>query len=135
MKSLFYIAGPYIVVATGWDEDITNYTNAVQLVNMDLSPSECDSLPAYPIRMYLASVGFLKNHLVICGGGSLNGEYGPYNTCYRYETADHKWTFFVNMQTERYDHGVATLPDGSMWITGILALSLTVCLGAGLTEK
>ena len=101
--------------------------DTVQLVNMGMSPSGCDSLPKYPTPIFHAIGGLVDNQLIICAGQDSDIPYVLYNTwatysnptsCYKFETTNHKWTLFAKLLTSRTSQASTTMHDGSLWITG-----------------
>ena len=102
-----------MVVTTGWGDD--GRTNYSQVVDLSLT-NDCATFPAYPISMSGSAGGLINNILTVCGGYDSSGYY--LDTCYKYDMAANEWTFLCNMQSRRYGHAAATLPDGSLWITG-----------------
>ena len=102
-----------MVVTTGWGDD--GRTNHSQVVDLSLT-NDCATFPAYPISMTTAAGGLINNILTICGGDDSSGN--RLDTCYKYDIAANEWTFLCNMQSRRWSHAAATLPDGSLWITG-----------------
>ena len=104
-----------MMVTTGWADDGA-FTNYAQVVDLSLT-NVCETFPAYPISMVAAAGGLINNILAVCGGKDSSGNY--LDTCYKYDMAANEWTFLCNMQRKRYHHAAATLPDGSLWITGI----------------
>ena len=103
-----------MLVATG-DDGNWNEKNHAQVVDLSLT-NVCATFPAYPISMYGAAGGLINNILTVCGG--IDSSYNYLDTCYKYDMAANEWTFLCNMQSRRYVHAAATLPDGSLWITG-----------------
>ena len=103
-----------MLVATGRDSG-NNAQNYGQVVDLSLT-NDCATFPAYPISMAYSAGGLINNILTVCGGYDSSSNY--LDTCYKYDMAANEWTFLCNMQSKRGYHGVATLPDGSLWITG-----------------
>ena len=106
----FYITEPYMVVVTGYPRN-----HDTKLVNMDVSTSKCSLLGSYPYPMWYASGGLINNQLTICGGYDGNTQV---RECHKYDTSNHEWTLFANMQIARSHQASTTLHDGSLWITG-----------------
>ena len=99
-----------MMVVTGCTRGNACRTNYAQVVDLSLT-NVCETFPAYPISMEGAAGGLINNSLTICGGRD-------FDTCYKYDIAANEWSFLCNMQSRRYRHAAATLPDGSLWITG-----------------
>ena len=101
-----------MMVATGYDSGNKNYA---QVVDLSLT-NTCETFPVYPISVFGAAGGLINNILTVCGGyvSSTN----ILDTCYKYDMAANEWTFLCNMQSRRSSPAAATLPDGSLWITG-----------------
>ena len=105
-----------MLVATGHDGN-GNEKNYAQVVDLSLT-NDCATFPAYPISMSGAAGGLINNVLTVCGGYYWDSSNNYLDTCYKYDMAANEWTFLCNMQSRRYRHAAATLPDGSLWITG-----------------
>ena len=103
-----------MLVATGYDGN-GNEKNHAQVVDLSLT-NDCATFPAYPISMAWAAGGLINNILTVCGG--IDSSFNELDTCYKYDMAANEWTFLCNMQSKRDLHAAATLPDGSLWITG-----------------
>ena len=95
---------------TGW-----NYFNYAQVVDLSLT-NTCATFPAYPVSMANSAGGLINNILTVCGG--MDSSHNDLDTCYKYDMAANEWTHLCNMQSKRRNHAAATLPDGSLWITG-----------------
>ena len=107
-----------MLVATGYDGN-GNEKNHAQVVDLSLT-NDCATFPAYPISMGFSAGGLINNILTVCGGVD-SGNY--FDTCYKYDMAANEWTFLCNMQSRRRSHAAATLPDGSLWISGKVIVS------------
>ena len=103
-----------MMVTTGYN---SGYKNYAQVVDLSLT-NVCETFPAYPISMINAAAGLINNILTICGGSYYDSSWNYLDTCYKYDMAANEWTFLCNMQSRRFYHAAATLPDGSLWITG-----------------
>ena len=81
--------------------------------------NSCENLK-YPYPVGWAASGFLGNKtLTICGG--TNDFTMAKDKCFKYTydmNGKPKWEFLASMITARASHAIATLPDGSLWITG-----------------
>ena len=104
-----------MLVATGEDGNNWNEKNHAQVVDLSLT-NDCATFPAYPISMAWAAGGLINNILTVCGG--LDSSNNDLDTCYKYDMAANEWIFLCNMQSKRGSPAAATLPDGSLWITG-----------------
>ena len=107
-----------MMVTTGSGGD--GRTNYSQVVDLSLT-NVCETFPAYPISMSRAVGGLINNSLTVCGGYDSSDNY--LDTCYKYDMAANEWTFLCNMQSKRSLHAAATLPDGSLYITGKVIVS------------
>ena len=114
MIFLFYIAGNYILVVTGWDG--SNIRSDAQVINLENPSNRCRSVPDYPVAMIGGSVGILDKNQLVCGGYSSSDE--RLKTCHIFDTDAKEWKLFGNMATARDSHAIATFPNGSLWITG-----------------
>ena len=101
-----------MMVTTGYNSGSKNYA---QVVDLSLK-NDCETFPAYPISMYGAAGGLINNSLTVCGGYDASNNY--LDTCYKYDMAANQWTHLCNLQSKRYYHAAATLPDNTLWITG-----------------
>ena len=108
-----------MLVATGYDGN-GNEKNYAQVVDLSLT-NDCATFPAYPISMAHSAGGLINNILTVCGGYDSSSNY--LDTCYKYDMAANEWTFLCNMQSKRGYHAAATLPDGSLYITGKVIVS------------
>ena len=108
-----------MLVATGHDGN-WNLKNYTQVVDSSLT-NDCATFPAYPISMAYSAGGLINNILTVCGG--IDSSYNYLDTCYKYDMAANEWTFLCNMQSKRSLHAAATLPDGSLYITGKVIVS------------
>ena len=108
-----------MLVATGRDSGNNgqnfNEKNHAQVVDLSLT-NDCATFPAYPISMAYSAGSLINNILTVCGGYDSSGN--RLDTCYKYDMAANEWTFLCSMQSKRNSHAAATLPDGSLWITG-----------------
>ena len=71
-------------------------TEIIDLLNKDLT---CDDLPDYPTIINSASVSFVDNLPVICGGAIFNVSYYSTDDCHI--LANGTWTFFGKMRAKR----------------------------------
>ena len=105
-----------MLVATGKDRGNNgNLNNYAQVVDLSLT-NVCETFPAYPISIAFSAGGLINNILTVCGGRDSSDNY--LDTCYKYDMAANEWSFLCNMQSKRGFHAAATLPDGSLYITG-----------------
>ena len=112
--------GPYLLVATGYKLGVSDQSD-VQIVNLGTG-NICSSYPSYPSTLWSGAGGFINNTLTICGGSCSTCSPSVQKSCYKFNTVDNQWDFLFDMETGRSSLASATLPDGSMWITGILVI-------------
>ena len=112
----FYITGSVALVVTG------GYPakDLAEVIDLGSTNKEsCNNLK-YPHQVAFAASGFLGNTtLTICGG--TDDFTKAINSCYKYTydmDGNPRWEYLASMITARASHAIATLPDGSLWITG-----------------
>ena len=121
-----FIAGSDVLVITGYSYSDWQFIDLAE--DIDLSSktkNSCENL-RYPLAVSHAASGFLGHTtptLIICGG--VKTKYMTYGdkSCYKYiYDVDGKpqWESnpSISMLKARANHAIATLPDGSLWITG-----------------
>ena len=121
-----FIAGSDVLVITGYSYSDWQFIDLAE--DIDLSSktkNSCENL-RYPLAVSHAASGFLGHTtptLIICGGViTTDMTYGE-KSCYKYiYDVDGKpqWESnpSISMLEPRANHAIATLPDGSLWITG-----------------
>ena len=122
-----YITGSDVLVITGYSTADWQLKDLAQVIDLSSENkiSSCDDL-RYPLAVSHAASGFLGHTtptLIICGG--VKTKYMTYGdkSCYKYiYDVDGKpqWESnpSISMLKARANHAIATLPDGSLWITG-----------------
>jgi deoxycytidylate deaminase len=107
----FVIAGPLILVATGYSS-----TDKCQVIDVSSSTS-CGNLPSYPFSMSQAAGGVINNTPIICGGYRPSASPSQLDSCYRFNANSNSWNLHSTMTARRSQHAATVMKD-ALFISG-----------------
>ena len=83
-----------LLVITGYPQSTSVKTESFDVVTL----TTCQSLPAYPLAIGVATGAFVNSRVVICGGASFSAT----SQCYSIGKNETEWKLVGNMITPRY---------------------------------
>ena len=93
----------------------------VEVLNKDGQPESCPSIQNYPLGLWGAMAGLLKDKVVICGGSTSGNSSGASNKCYQLGDNGQWAPFGAGLKTARFGGAAAPVTiqgEEYLWITG-----------------